>query len=215
MGIVAVVIGGALIGALAGGLVLLRSGETEVPATGQSSPTVAGSPPPSTAATPGEPRPVIPLNAQASAVRPAVSKLACTQQRNDFVATHLIDGDPQTGWGAGRGNGAGEWVEISFGEPVLLSRIGLTPGYNRVAPRSDQGCATVSAFAFNRYVSRVRYRFDDGSDVVVDLPGVADVVWTDVAVRTETVVIELLETVQPSGSDNDTILSDAYFEARG
>ena len=131
------------------------------------------------------------------------------------MATNLIDGDPQTGWGAGRGDGAGERITVTFDRSVLLTKVGLTPGYNRVAPRSDVGCDTVNALSFNRFVNRVRFEFDDGTIVAADLPGIADVVWTDVFVRTKSVVIHLVETTRPSGADDDTILSDAYFEVRG
>ncbi len=48
----------------------------------------------------------------------------------DYRPTNLLDGDPSTVWVEGRkGNGAGEWVQFVFDDPIRLVRIEISSGY--------------------------------------------------------------------------------------
>lgn len=152
---------------------------------------------------------LIPISAIATNERAAVSKLRCGGS-NSFEAAHLIDGDPQTGWGASVGDGAGQSATIDFGQIVTLSRVGLSPGYLRVAPRGDLDCEDALAFEYNRFVTEVRYSFDDGSSISQTFEQVAEVQEVPVEIRTKFVTITIISTIQ-LGDDQDTIISDAVF----
>lgn len=152
---------------------------------------------------------LIPVSATATNERAAVSKLRCGGS-NSFEAIHIIDGDPQTGWGASVGDGAGQSVTIDFGQIVKLSSVGLTPGYLRVAPRGDLDCNDASAFEFNRFIEEVEYQFDDGSTLRQTFERLAEVQTMPVAIRTKTVTITVVSTLKV-GDDQDTIISDAEF----
>jgi hypothetical protein len=151
---------------------------------------------------------VQPIGAQASATRPAVSQLRCGGS-NRFDAELLIDGDVNTGWGASVTDGSGEYVDITFDGEIHLTEVGMTPGYLRVAPRYDQGCADVLAFDYNRFIDAVEYRFDDGSTVVQYFEQVPTMQTIDVDVVTHTVRITVLRTTRTV--DDDTIISEAFF----
>jgi hypothetical protein len=152
---------------------------------------------------------ISPVGATASNVRESVDRLRCGG-RSDFFAGYLIDGDPQTGWGAANGDGTGQSVTVDLGATYNLQEVGITPGYLKVAPRSDQGCSAVSAFRFNRRVSAVRYAFDDGTAVEQTLGTSEAFEMVQVSARTQFVTITILGT-ESWGSDDDTIISDARF----
>ena len=95
---------------------------------------------------------------------------------------------------------------------MRLRRIGLTPGFAKEGPRSDQNCNTVSAFPFNRQVTRVSYTFDGGVTREVTFAAQPDLQTTEVDVLTSSVRITILQTHRPPGADDDTILSEATFE---
>lgn len=148
----------------------------------------------------------------ASATRESVSSLRCTKQPLAYDAENLLDGDPQTGWGASKSDGTGQSVRVSFAGSVHLKRVGITPGYFRVAPRSASACATVNAYEFNRKITGVRYTFDDGTTVEQRLSDNASIQYVAADVETQSVTITILGTVRPAEADDDTIISDAYFE---
>lgn len=179
--------------------------------------------PPSTAATvattdtttsssattePPPPDPVLidPVSIAATNVRAAVPRLRCGGS-NDFRAEYLLDGDPQTGWGASAGDGTNQRATIDLGARHRLTRIGLTPGYLRVAKRSDQGCAEVSAFEYNRFVEQVTYTFSDGSEVTQRFALQPTVQYIDVDVITDSITVTI-DSTRSTNSDDDTILSD-------
>ena len=142
--------------------------------------------------------------------RPA--NLRCTGEHVTYDAWKLSDGDPSTGWGASATDGTGESVRVEFSGSVRLTRVGLTPGYTKVGPRQDQGCASVSAFGFNRFVAAVRYDFDDGSSVTQNFDDQPTMQTLDVDTVTSAVTITILGTVRPPGADDDTVISEALFE---
>ena len=152
----------------------------------------------------------------ASGVRTSV-RLRCTGELTHYTPDLLIDGDLDTGWGAGQDNGEGESVAIDFGRDVQLTQIGLTPGFAKVGPRRDNDCRDTSAFGYNAFVSQVRYTFGDGSSVVQDFAERPDLQVIDLVaetggfVSTRTVRITILDVEFPPGADRDTILSEAAF----
>ncbi len=154
--------------------------------------------------------PLVPVSVTATQERPSV-QLRCTGESVSYAADRLVDGDLDTGWGASRGDGAGESVRIEFGERVRLSTVGLTPGFLKRGARQDRGCAVVDAFPLNRFVRAVRYTFDDGSSHVQHFDRRRALQTERVDVETESVLVTLLDTDRPAGADNDTILSEATF----
>lgn len=174
-------------------------GETTEPTTSQPEP-----PPP-------EPIPqrLQPLATSASSERSPVARLNCGGS-NSFESDLLVDGDLNTGWGAGSGNGVGEWIQIQFDSEVRIVEVAMTPGYLREAPRQDQDCQTVSAFRFNRFIEEVTYVFDDGSTVsqtftnepTLQSMAIEEKVTQSVWIRIESTVATV---------DNDTIISEAEF----
>jgi hypothetical protein len=141
--------------------------------------------------------------------------LRCTNAYVDYFAGNLVDGDLNTGWGAGADDGTGQSITLDLGRSMQLTRIGLTPGYLKVGPRADQDCASVDAFGFNRFVTSVRYTFDDGTTLDQTFDRAAQMQWIDVPDQeTSTVTITILGTDRPAGADDDTILSDVQLEGR-
>lgn len=159
--------------------------------------------------------PLTPTSVDVTNTREPVGELACTDEYMSYDGQQLIDGDDQLGWGASANDGSGQRAIIEFGQSVELTSVGLLPGYAREAPHSKAGCSTVSAFPLNRQVQSVRWTFDDGSSVQQDFDATPEMQRHEVDVTTSSVTLEILSTVQPSGADSDTIISEAAFEGRG
>ena len=138
--------------------------------------------------------------------------LRCDGHMQEFDVGNLIDFDSGTGWGASSTDGTGQWAEISFGRSVTLTSVGMTPGYLRVEPRRDTGCQDVSEFSYNRFVTSVRYDFDGGESVTQSFDRVPEVQSVSVDVVTSTVTITILGTDRSPTADDDTIISEAFFE---
>lgn len=162
---------------------------------------------PEIVATPG---PLRPTEVLASGGLPAAT-LRCTGETIDYGPERLIDGDLQTGWGVA-GDGTGRSVTMRFSGPVELTQVGMTPGYAKVGPRADFDCQDVGAFDLNRVVVRASYRFDDGSEVVQTFEQRPELQFVAVDVVTTSVTITLIETLLPSGADDDTVISEVAFE---
>jgi len=70
-----------------------------------------------------------------------------------------VDGDKETCWSEGDdGDGVGEWIKLSFPEKVVVTRIGVIPGYDRIF-RDDVG----DRFYKNNRVRELRVEFSDGT----------------------------------------------------
>lgn len=171
---------------------------------------------PTTTTTVVRPRILEVAGVTASNVRPSVDLLCAPYTHATYGPELLFDGDDNTGWGASKADGTGEWVDVRFDGPVELTRIGMTSGFNRVAPRKDRGCVEVHAFGFNRHVTVAEFTFDDGSSVMHQLDEIPELQFIDLdpPPRTSTVRITIRGTVRPPGADNDTIISEAIFEGR-
>jgi len=156
-----------------------------------------------------------PSTATATNTRKAVPELKCTGLPLAYTADQLIDGDPETGWGASEGDGSGEHATISFGRQVNLTSVGIIPGYAREAEHSKADCNRVSAFEYNRQIQAVRWTFDDGSSLEQTFEPDPSMQTLDVSKTTGSVTLEILRTVRPDGADSDTIISEAAFEGTG
>jgi len=183
--------------------------------------TATTSPPPTsapevtstTAPTPAptaRPEILAPTNVVASGERGAVS-LRCGGTAT-YGPWNLFDRDPNTGWGASAEDGTGHRVTVTFPGAVVLTSVGITPGFTKVGERWDQGCRAVSAFEFNRFIPRVEWAFDDGTSVVqtFDRRPVLQRLPVDVSTRSLTMTILATEY---TGWDNDTVISS--MEVRG
>jgi hypothetical protein len=85
------------------------------------------------------------------AVKVSSAKL---EENRLYSAYNLIDEDPKTAWvPVGKDGGIGEWVEISFDDPVSINAITLINGY----AKSD------IAFSNNNRVKKATLEFSDGS----------------------------------------------------
>ena len=154
---------------------------------------------------------VAPTEILASNTRDPVEQLKCGGS-NSYWPRFLLDQDPQTGWGAAPGDGAGEAVLIDLGRRYRVTNLWLTPGYFRVAPRYSTGCDVAdSAFTYNRFIEMVEYTFDDGSSVEQAFYREEQPQGIAVDVVTQTITLQILATTK-WGEDNDTILSDIYIE---
>ncbi len=177
--------------------------------TGTGSPPAAG-----TGAAGAAPRgtsQITPTDVNPSNTRDSVPSLKCTKQPLSYGANQLIDGDPQTGWGASKHDGTGETVQFELGGTKQLSTVGITPGYLRVAERSAAGCSVVSAFPYNRFINSVRWEFSDGSSVEQSFENRGEMQSIDVDKQTSFVRMVILSTTRPAGGDDDTVISEAQF----
>jgi hypothetical protein len=112
-----------------------------------------------------------------------------------YVATNLIDGDPSTAWRV-PGSGQGVVLTVRFAKPVVVTRIGLIPGYAKVDPVDG-----TNRFFQNRRVHRVRYGAVGISREAsfVDQPELQTV---DVQSKPSTeVTVEILESTAPGDRD--------------
>lgn len=77
-----------------------------------------------------------------------------------YSAKNLIDDDPSTTWvPVGKNSQIGEWVEISFDEPVQINSLTLTNGF----ARNDV------TFKNNNRIKTATLEFSDGSKLKITL----------------------------------------------
>ena len=123
-----------------------------------------------------------------------------------FGPENLVDGEPATAWRcAGAG---GQRVTVRFAAPVLLTAVGLVPGYAKTDPYDG-----TDRFAQNHTVTRVRWEFA-GAAVVQDIaaPG-RETAWQRLAapVEAHTVTLTVLATGQPGADRDVTAVSELSF----
>lgn len=83
---------------------------------------------------------------------------ACGDTFN-YPPANVVDADPETAWQVG-GTGVDQWLELTYGEPVKVSRVGIIPGYAK-----EDRCDGTDRF-YQYYVVRgAVIRFSDGSEV--------------------------------------------------
>ena len=58
-------------------------------------------------------------------------------RREQHPAAHAFDGRPETAWNDGvSGDGTGQWIEAGFAQPVQITEVRFSPGWDYVSPRS-------------------------------------------------------------------------------
>lgn len=154
--------------------------------------------------------PLIPAAVSVSDTREITPRLACGGGSIAYLGDQLVDGT-DLGWGASSTDGAGQYADFSFGTPVHLSTVGITPGYLREARRPSNGCEPISSFGLNRFIDAVEWSFDDGTSVVQRFDQRPEMQLIPVDVTTSAVRMTILETTRPSGADDDTVVSEASF----
>jgi hypothetical protein len=78
------------------------------------------------------------------------------------------DGDHSTAWRC-NGRGRGQRLTVSLPEGTVVAEVGLVPGYAKTDPVSG-----ADRYAENNRITRVRWRFDDGSTYVQRMRGGPD-----------------------------------------
>lgn len=112
-----------------------------------------------------------------------------------YEVQRILDGDNQTAWRA-PGDGVGEVIEIAFGDPVVLTEVGLIPGYDKVDPTNG-----VDRFVENRRITAVEWEFSDGTTVYQSFDDSAVLQTTPVYATTDWVRIRILSTTDHGGRD--------------
>lgn len=94
-------------------------------------------------------------NASASALCISATGHDAEDNIFSYEPEKAIDGQPDTAWRCD-GDGVGQRLEISFPNRVVLTSIGIIPGYAKTDPYDDS-----DRYAQNRRISAVQYTFDD------------------------------------------------------
>jgi hypothetical protein len=203
--------------ALLGGW-LLFSGDDEEPAVAQPEPTRSGDRTPGRAG-PAEPEPTptgtapqepvdLTSSARVEAPTPAPPSQDSSGATVRYVATHMLDGLPETTWRM-PGDGTGETIVLRLGAPVVLSEVGLINGYAKVGQDS---AGLLDWYAGNRRILEVEWSFDDGTVVTQSLRETAGMQTLPLDdVETEAVTLRLLEVSKPGtgrASRDFTAISD-------
>jgi hypothetical protein len=185
--------------------------ETTRPPIGEETPTAA--PSPSSSPEPSvSPAPVVltPDSVSASGSAPTVT--GAGGNINSYEPEQAVDGVNETAWCV-PGDGAGQFLQLEFSTPVLVSQIGIVPGYDKIDPVSG-----VDRFAENRKIVTVRYAFSSGSavdvsysqDVTLDQLRQLQVTAIPTPESTTFVRIEPVATTLPERQDRDyTCISEA------
>lgn len=113
----------------------------------------------------------------------------------DYEAGNVLDGEKGTAWRV-PGDGVGETLTLSYSDPVLVSSIGLLPGYAKVDP-TDQ----TDRFVENRRVLAVEYEFSDGTVVPQSFAETRLIQSISVEEVTDEIVIRIIETTDDGGRD--------------
>jgi hypothetical protein len=147
--------------------------------------------------------PLAPDRLSASSSAPA--GVDASGQPVTYEAGNLIDGKDETAWRV-PGGGVGVTLRAEWDAPVILTSIGLLPGYAKVDP--DDGS---NRFWQNRRVLAVRYHFDDGTVVDARFAESPTLQPTAVRVTTRRVTVEIAQTT-PAQDRDYTAISELTFE---
>ena len=127
-----------------------------------------------------------------------------------YPADNVLDGDPATAWRA-PGDGNGVTLEVTFATPVVLTQVGLIPGYAKLDPSTG-----FDRFPQNRRIVSVRWEFSDGSSAVQTFDDAPTMQRVSVSALADWARITILETTDDGGRDF-TPISDiglwGYVEA--
>ena len=76
-----------------------------------------------------------------------------------YNAINLTDGDPSTAWRKATGEwSADDYILITFDHPVMLTQVGLIPGYAKIDPKTG-----TDRFLQNHRLQYVTWALSDGS----------------------------------------------------
>jgi hypothetical protein len=121
-----------------------------------------------------------------------------------YPATNVYDGDLTTAWRC-NGDGVGQSITLTLSDEVEIGEVGIVPGYAKTDPSSG-----VDRYAENNRLTRVRWIFSDGSEVVQKLdgsPGNRDLQTRRIVPTTsDSVVLEVLDSVR--GERNTIAVSE-------
>ncbi|MGH3914079.1 MAG: NADase-type glycan-binding domain-containing protein [Pseudonocardiaceae bacterium] len=104
-----------------------------------------------------------PQNVPGTVLASAVCVSSSSQDRGGNPVTYepakAVDGLLDTAWRCD-GDGTGQQLRVSFPGRVILTSIGMVPGYAKIDPYDS-----TDRYVQNRRISAVGYTFDDGSTV--------------------------------------------------
>jgi hypothetical protein len=126
-----------------------------------------------------------------------------------YEPAKAYDGDQTTAWRCD-GSGSGETFTVSLPEETTLGEVGLVPGYAKTDANSGE-----DRYAENNRITKVRWVFSDGSEVVQKMDGSAtnrDLRKMRIPKTTaDEVTIEILDSVK--GPRNTVAISEIWLGA--
>jgi len=148
----------------------------------------------------GEVGPVVISEAAAACTSPP--SVDAAGARVEYQAGNAVDGDPTTAWRCD-GEAIGETLRLVLPAGTPVAEVGLIPGYAKTDPASG-----ADRFAENNRITRVRWTFEDGTEVVQELDPTDRTVQRLRVPRTEsgTIVLEVLAVER--GTRNRTAISE-------
>jgi len=148
----------------------------------------------------GEVGPVVISEAAAACTSPP--SVDAAGARVEYQAGNAVDGDPTTAWRCD-GEAIGETVRLVLPAGTPVAEVGLIPGYAKTDPASG-----ADRFTENNRITRVRWTFEDGTEVVQELDPTDRTVQRLRVPRTEsgTIVLEVLAVER--GTRNRTAISE-------
>lgn len=176
------------------------------PATAAPSAPVA----PPAAAAPAAPGPLLPRSVTATCQAPPGVDAAGAPVTYDPANT--LDGVGGTAWRCA-GSAVGQRLVFDFGRPVVLTAVGLVPGYGKTDPVDG-----TDRFGENRTVTAVTWSFDGGpshrQDVAAPSRTTAETLLSG-PVTTTRVVLEIAGTGNDGAIRDFTTISDVAFTGSG
>ena len=134
----------------------------------------------------------------------ASSSLKSSRYAN-YQPGNLLDDNPESVWVEGaKGKGTGEWLELTFDQPRMVSKIGFLNGYNKTAAKDGS-----DRWQQNSRIKIVRISFATGQSLEHTLEDTRQWQYVSFApVRTDNVRITLLQNYPGSKWPDDTCLSE-------
>ncbi|MGH3481400.1 MAG: NADase-type glycan-binding domain-containing protein [Nocardioidaceae bacterium] len=128
----------------------------------------------------------------------------------EYSPEQMFDGDPGTCWRM-RGDGSGQYIQISFSSSQTITSIGLINGYAKIDPVSG-----VDRYAQERQITSVSWFFDDGTSLYQELdPNTEQLQRIEVGspISTTTIRMQISSTTLPGDPNYDyTAVSEIDIE---
>lgn len=118
-----------------------------------------------------------------------------------FVAQNMLDANPLTAWRTA-GDATGQQITVTFPVPIMVTSVGLLPGYAKVDPVSGE-----DRFFQNRRIVAVRWTAADGSYLDQTFAESPEMQRLSGSVITPTLTVQILRTSAP-GDRDFTAISD-------